>query len=254
MALTGLVISDRADGVATITLDSPANRNALSARLLRELGVALDSASDDGDVRVIVLTATGNVFCAGADLSDPPGNNPSERFGLPAILQAIGASPKPVIARVNGHTRAGGLGLLAACDVAIAPLDATFAFSEVRIGVAPAIIAVLCQPLMQPRAYARYTMTGAPFTAAEAATAGLLTAAVERDGLDHMVASLVEEFRLGAPSAIARTKGLIGELPMLPLAERFELTARISATQFQSDDAVEGIAAFLEKRPARWAR
>lgn len=253
MTQRGLVLTERVNGVATITLDSPANRNALSAQLMRELGLAIAEMSEDDAVRVVVLTASGTVFCAGADLSDPPGNAPGERFGLPAILQAIGGSPKPFIARVNGHVRAGGLGLLAACDIAIAPLDATFAFSEVRIGVAPAVIAVVCQPVMHPRAYARYTLTGAPFTATDAAAAGLLTAAVERDGLDHLVASYADELRLGAPAAVARAKELIATLPTLTRAERYDVTAAISATQFQSDEAVEGIAAFLEQRAPWWA-
>lgn len=240
--------------VQTITLDSPVNRNALSARLLAELGGALDVAAADPDVRVVVLTGAGNVFCAGADLSDPPGNDPDAPFGLPAVLQAITGCPKPVIARVNGHVRAGGLGLLAACDVALAPLDASFAFSEVRVGVAPAIISVVCQPLMRPRDFARYALTGAAFGAADAVAAGLLTMAVERDELDAATDGFVADFLAGAPSAIARTKELAAQLPQLALPERFAVTAQIAATQFQTDDAIEGIAAFREKRPPRWTR
>lgn len=239
--------------VSTITLDSPANRNALSARLLAELAAAIEAAAADPEVRVVVLTGSGTVFCAGADLADPPGNDPDAPFGLPAVLRAIVACPRPVVARINGHVRAGGLGLVAACDIAVAPYDASFAFSEVRVGVAPAIIAVLCQPLMRPRDFARYTLTGAPFGAADAVAAGLLTAAVERDDLDAAIDAVVVDLLAGAPSAIARTKALVAELPGLPQAEQFALTARISATQFQSADAVEGIAAFREKRPPRWS-
>jgi enoyl-CoA hydratase/carnithine racemase len=242
------------DAVHTITLDSPGNRNALSARLLAELAGAIELAAVDPDVRVVVLTGTGTVFCAGADLSDPPGSDPDAPFGLPAVLQAITTSPKPVIGRINGHVRAGGLGLVAACDVAVAPLDASFAFSEVRVGVAPAIIAVVCQPLMRPRDYSRYTLTGSAFGAADAVTAGLLTIAVERDDLDAATDALVTDFLAGAPAAIARTKALTTQLPSLDRAEQFSLTAEISATQFQSDEAIEGIAAFREKRPPKWAR
>jgi enoyl-CoA hydratase/carnithine racemase len=230
------------------------NRNALSARLLAELGGALELAAVDPDVRAVVLTATGTVFCAGADLNDPPGNDPDAPFGLPAVLQAMTGCPKPIIGRINGHVRAGGLGLVAACDIALAPLDASFAFSEVRVGVAPAVIAVVCQPLMRPRDFAHYTLTGAAFGAPDAVSAGLLTIAVERESLDTAVEAIVGDLMAGAPGAIARTKALAAQLPTMPLADRFALTADVSATQFQSDDAVEGIAAFREKRPPRWAR
>jgi enoyl-CoA hydratase/carnithine racemase len=241
------------DAVRTITLDSPANRNALSARLLAELAGAIELAAVDPDVRVIVLTGTGTVFCAGADLGDPPGTDPDAPFGLPAVLQALTSCPKPVIGRINGHVRAGGLGLVAACDIAVAPLDASFAFSEVRVGVSPAIIAVLCQPLMRPRDYARYTLTGAAFGAADAVAAGLVTLAVEANDLDAATDRLVADCLAGAPAAVARTKALSTQLPGLPRADQFALTAEISATQFQADEAIEGIAAFREKRPPRWA-
>jgi methylglutaconyl-CoA hydratase len=242
------------DAVQTITLDSPSNRNALSARLLTELGGALELAAVDPDVRVVVLTGTGTVFCAGADLNDPPGNDPNAPFGLPAVLQAITGCPKPVVGRINGHVRAGGLGLVAACDIAVAPADASFAFSEVRVGVAPAIIAVVCQPLMRPRDFARYTLTGASFAAADAVAAGLLTLAVPPDDLDAATDRIVGECLTGAPEAIARTKALGHQLPQLSLAEQFAVAADVSASQFQSAEAIEGIAAFREKRPPKWSR
>jgi len=253
MAGVELVRVERDADVVTATLDSPANRNALSATLLEQLGAALDAAAADDSARAIVLTGAGPAFCAGADLSDPPGNDPDLPFGLPAVLQRIVECPLPVICRVNGHVRAGGLGLVAACDIAIAPDDATFAFSEVRVGVAPAVIAVVCRPLMQPRAYARLTLTGAPFTAAEAAEWGLITMVAAADELDRCLGDVLAELRLGAPSAIARTKRINADLPTLTQAEQWRHTASISATQFQSADAVEGIAAFREKRPPRWA-
>jgi enoyl-CoA hydratase/carnithine racemase len=247
-----LIRVERAVGVATLVLDSPANRNALSSRLMRELRAALDDATTDESVRAVVLTGRGTVFCAGADLHDPPGSTPGEPFSLPSLLQAISTSPKPIIARVNGHVRAGGLGLVAACDIAVAPLDATFAFSEVRLGLVPAIIAVVCQPLMSPRSFARHTLTGTAFDATEAMSSGLVTATVERQQLDHAVAGLVNELLQAAPSAVGRTKALAAQLPTLTLEERFALTAEISARQFQTPDALDGIAAFHEKRPPRW--
>lgn len=126
----------RARGIETLSLDSPDTRNALSASLVAELADALTDCAKDGDVRAVVLTHTGNTFCAGADLRDPP---PPD--ALVALLRRIVELPKPVVARVTGHVRAGGLGLLAACDiVAASTTSATFAFTEVRIGVAPAVI------------------------------------------------------------------------------------------------------------------
>jgi methylglutaconyl-CoA hydratase len=251
--MTLVVRSEVNAGIATITLDSPANRNALSSRLLEQLSTTLDAVVADDAVRTIVITGAGTVFCAGADLVDPPGNTPGSRFGFPTILQTIKTCPKPVIARINGHVRAGGLGLVAACDVAVAPLDATFAFAEVRIGVIPAIIAVVCQPVMTPRSFARHVLTGAVFDAHEAAASGLVTYAVERGALDATVAELTDAFALAAPSAVARSKVLLADLPRKPIDEQWEWTAGISAVQFQSDDAVEGIAAFREKRRPRWA-
>jgi enoyl-CoA hydratase/carnithine racemase len=144
------------------------------------------------------------------------------------------------------------MGLVAACDVAIAPHDATFAFSEVRIGVIPAIINVVCQPVMTPRAFRRHVITGAPFDAAEAAANGLVTMTVPRPELDDAVARTAEELRRAAPSAIARSKELIDSLPRLAIDEQWTHTAGISAVQFQEPDAVEGIAAFREKRDPSW--
>lgn len=251
--MSDIVRAETVAGITTITLDSPENRNALSSRLLEQLTLALDAAVADDDVRVVVLTGAGNTFCAGADLKDPPGNTPGQRFGFPTILQTILTCAKPVVARINGHVRAGGMGLVAACDIAIAPDDGTFAFSEVRIGVIPAIIAVVCQPVMTPRAFRRHVITGAVFDAAEAARCGLITAAVPRAELDQAVAAAAEDLRLAAPGAIARSKTLIDELPRKPIDEQWTWTAGISAVQFQEPDAVEGIAAFRERRTPSWA-
>ena len=205
-------------------------------------------------MRVVVLTGAGNTFCAGADLKDPPGNTPGERFGFPTILQTILTCAKPVVARINGHVRAGGMGLVAACDIAVAPTDATFAFAEVRIGVIPAIIAVVCQPVMTPRAFRRHVITGAVFDGIEAQRSGLITEAVERAELDAAVARHAEDLRRAAPGAIARSKLLIDDLPRKPIDEQWTWTAGISAVQFQEPDAVEGIAAFREKRDPSWVR
>ena len=150
-------------GVRTLVLNSPANRNALSARLLDELAGALRAATTDDDVRVVVLTGSGTVFCSGADLSERGSAAPNR---MPEILTGIKESPVPVIARVNGHARAGGLGLIAVADLAVAPTTATFAFTEVRVGVAPAMILVPALRVVEARFLARAVLTGEPFGAA----------------------------------------------------------------------------------------
>jgi methylglutaconyl-CoA hydratase len=248
-----LVQSDVRDGIATITLDSVSNRNALSGRLVGQLLDALTSATSSAAVNAIVLTGNGPVFCSGADLTDPPSNESGNRFSYPDVLQAIIASPKLVVAKVNGHARAGGLGLIAACDIAVAPADATFAFTEVRLGLVPAIIAVVCRRVMSPRELSRLTLVGESFVAAEAVMAGLLTHVVERDEFEDWFGSLLVEVHLTEPKAVASTKMLLGDLASMPLSDAFAGAAAISTEKFDSAEGREGIAAFREKRPPSWA-
>jgi methylglutaconyl-CoA hydratase len=249
----GLVRAERRGPVVTVTLDSPRNRNALSVRLLAELGGALRAVQADPDVRAVVLTGTGTVFCSGADLQErlhpPTGGQP---VSLPEVLSCLADLPQPVVARVNGHVRAGGMGLVAACDLAVAPASATFAFTEVRVGVAPAVIAVPALRVMDRRSLARYALTGEPFGAAEAVTAGLLTATVEDETLDRWVAGAVDGILRSSPSAVAATKALLGELAGQGWAEAMAGARALSEELFVSPAAAEGMAAFLEKRSPSW--
>ncbi|WP_328426957.1 enoyl-CoA hydratase family protein [Streptomyces sp. NBC_00443] len=235
----------RARGVETLTLDSPDNRNALSAALVGELTDALADCAKDAGVRAIVLTHTGNTFSAGADLRDPP---PPD--ALVALLRQIVELPKPVVARVTGHVRAGGLGLLAACDISAASLQATFAFTEVHIGVAPAVISLPLLPRTDPRALARYYLTGERFTAPEAARIGLLTTAGE--DVDEALTPVLDGLRRASPQALAETKTLL-TAKVLEAFDRdaADLTA-LSARLFSSDQAHEGMTAFLERRDPAW--
>ncbi|CAM5482378.1 Enoyl-CoA hydratase/isomerase OS=Streptomyces glaucescens OX=1907 GN=SGLAU_15105 PE=3 SV=1 [Streptomyces glaucescens] len=235
----------RARGVETLALDSPHNRNALSAALVGELTDALaDSGKEDG-VRAVVLTHTGTTFSAGADLRDPP-----DPDALVALLRLLVELPKPVVARVTGHVRAGGLGLLAACDIAAAAHTATFAFTEVRIGVAPAVISLPLLPRTDPRALARYYLTGERFDAAEAARIGLLTAA--GGDVDAVLEPVLDGLRRSAPEALAETKRLL-TARVLETFDRdaAQLTA-LSARLFSSPRAREGMTAFLERRDPEW--
>jgi methylglutaconyl-CoA hydratase len=247
-----LVHRDVADGVAAITLDSPRNRNALSTQLRRELQGHLDAAIADPAVRVIVLTHTGRVFCSGMDLRESRGAAADVWGEFPRILRTIRTSPTPVVARVAGPARAGGLGLIAACDLAVAADTATFAFTEVRIGVVPAIIAVTVLPRLLPHTARELFLTGETVDAPRAAAVGLINAAVPAERLDAEVARYVGLLRLGAPGALAATKELLAHPPGDDLDVAFAAMQELSARHFASAEGQEGMAAFAEKRPPAW--
>jgi methylglutaconyl-CoA hydratase len=253
--MTELVHLDVDAGVATITLDSPGNRNALSAQLRGELLARLDAAIADEAARVLVLAHTGRVFCAGMDLKESRGAGAAGQgvHEFPAILQRIGESPKPVVAKVAGAARAGGVGLIAACDIAIAAEGATFAFSEVRIGVVPAVISVPVLPRLLPRAAHELFLTGETFDAARAAAVGLVNASVPADGLDAEVARYADMLRLGAPRALAATKELLRSPRDGAPADRYGAMQELSAGFFAGEEGQEGMRAFAEKRPPAWA-
>src|SRR3954466_10852517 len=205
-----LVHYDVVGGTATITLDSPPTRNALSAQLRRELSSALAAAAADDAVRVIVLTHTGPVFCAGMDLKEARGAGAGDQGvnEFPEILEQLWTSPKPVVARLAGPARAGGVGMVAAADIVVAAREVTFAFFEVRIGVVPAIISLTVLPRIAPRAAQELLLTGEVFDAERAAHIGLITSAVEAQKLDDEVDRYVRALALGGPRALAATKEL----------------------------------------------
>ncbi len=240
-------------GAATITLDSPHNRNALSAQLRRELLAHLHACAQDDAVRVVVLTHTGRVFCSGMDLTEARGGEAADQGvnEFPRILQTIWQHPKPVIARIAGPARAGGIGMIAACDIAVAGVSATFGFSEVRIGVVPAVISVTVLPRITARAAQELFLTGEVFDGTRAADIGLLTAAVADAELDSAVAGYVTSLAKGGPQALAATKAMLSARDGDLEAQFAEKTA-LSATFFASAEAQEGIGAFAEKRAASW--
>ncbi|MDN5743969.1 MAG: enoyl-CoA hydratase family protein [Nocardioidaceae bacterium] len=239
--------------VATVTLESPSNRNALSTRLVMELHDTLRTALDDDSVRAVVLTGAGPVFCAGADLKERRSENAEPpRVSFPEVLEMIHSSDKPVVVKMNGPARAGGLGLVAAADIAIAPSAATFAFSEVHIGVAPAMIAVPCTRRMTARSVHRYFLTGETFDAPTAAQIGLVTMAVE--DVDAACDSILESLRRAAPGALAATKGLIEEARDVEFGTALRSMEAESMRLFSGDEAREGMSAFLEKRKPAWVQ
>ena len=245
-------------GIATITLDSPANRNALSRQLTTELEAHVNAALANSRARLILLTGTGTVFCSGADLKEQRVANETQSAGqigpggLVPILQALWSSPKPVIGRINGSARAGGLGLIAACDIAVASEAATFAVSEVRIGVIPAIISVLLvRKIGETRAMELF-LTGEVFDAPRAAEIGLVNAAAPAEELDAVVGQFVSAILKGAPAALGGAKQLVRDVPGMEMDAAFVEMATRSAVFFASAEAREGMTAFAEKRPPKW--
>ena len=246
------VLTDVSAGVATLTLNRPDNRNALSAELVNGLGSALREADADPDVRVIVLTNAGPAFCAGADLKGSgPGVTPL--FDMPSLFRMIQTSATPVVGRIAGHCVAGGVGLAAACDLSVIDADARFGFTEVRIGVAPAMIAVVCLPKLSRADAQELFLTGARISGARAAEVGLITRAVPADELDAAVDDLVGQVLRGGPTALALTKQVIADLAVVTDVDAAfaDMQAR-SRAQFGTEEAAEGIAAFREKRAPSW--
>ncbi|BCI55037.1 enoyl-CoA hydratase [Mycolicibacterium litorale] len=246
----------RVDGrAARLTLDSPDNRNALSTALVEQLHDRLRRAAADSAVRTVVLDHTGGTFCAGADLREAAGRDPGDvavdrARELTGALRAILELPVPVIAAVDGHVRAGGLGLIGACDIVVAGAASTFALTEARIGVAPSIISLTVLPKMTPRAAGRYFVTGETFGAQEAQRIGLVTVAA--DDVEPVVAELTGQIGKASPQGLAASKALTTDAVLAAFDERAEELTADSAALFVSEEAREGMLAFLQKRPPRW--
>ncbi|MEX3656693.1 enoyl-CoA hydratase [Mycolicibacterium fortuitum] len=253
--MTSLVHYRVQGAVARLTLDSPHNRNALSTALVEQLHQGLADAADEPGVRVVVLDHAGGTFCAGADLSEAAGQDPGDvavdrAREMTRTLRAILELPIPVIGAIDGHVRAGGMGLVGACDLVVAGPKSTFALTEARIGVAPSIISLTLLPKMSPRAAGRYFVTGEKFGAAEAAEIGLITQAAE--DVESAVSALTDEISKGSPQGLAASKSLTTASILRRFDEDAEALTRQSAQLFVSDEAREGMMAFLQKRPPSW--
>jgi len=246
--MTELVHYAAADGVATLTLDSPHNRNALSRQLVTELYAGFERAVEADDVRVILLRSADRVFCSGADLSEAA-NTPMEEGALAVVelQRRILACAKPVVVRLDGPVRAGGTGIVAAADVAIASDEAHFALTEVKLAVTPAIISLTILPRMTSRAASLTFLGGEKFTAAQAAEYGLITEAVPADRLEARVAEVCASFATGHPQGLRETKALLNRDLIERLDERGPELARLSARLFGTDEAREAMLAFLSR-------
>ena len=245
--MTELVHYEATDGVATITLDSPHNRNALSRALVQGLFDGLDRAEQDTEVKVVLLRSADRVFCSGADLSEAAGEGMAEGARKIVELQRrIVASPKPVVVRLDGPVRAGGIGIVAAADIAIAAPGATFALTEVRLGLAAAVISLTVFHRMSSRAGSRAVLTGETFDAVRAREWGLLTEVAE--DVDAAIDAVLADLRKGHPQGLRESKRVVNAALLETLDRRGDEMAELSARLFGSDEAREAMLAFLSKR------
>jgi methylglutaconyl-CoA hydratase len=253
-------IDDR--GVAIVTLHRPAVRNAFDDRLIADLTEALLRLERDPSVRLLLLTGSGSCFSAGGDLNwmrrmarYTDAENFADALQLAELLRLLNEFPKPTVARVNGAAYAGGLGLVCCCDVAIAAEEATFAISEVRLGLVPGTISPYVVAAIGARAARRYFLAAEPFTAAEAHRIGLVHGVSPLSSLDEAVAVVVTNLLQGGPEAQARAKRLVADVRNRPVTEAVrQLSARAIAEGRASLEAREGLAAFFEKRKPAWRR
>jgi methylglutaconyl-CoA hydratase len=246
-------IYERRGRAAWITLDAPQSRNALSAGLIAELDAHLGAAIDDDAVRVIVLTGNGPAFCAGADLKGGGiAAAPGQRNPFVGILERIWDGPKPVVAAVNGHAFGGGVGLVAAADIAVAADTAKFAFSEVRVGVIPAMISVVVLPKLGVHHGMRLFLTGETFDAAQALGYGLLHRVVPAAELSAAIEKEIDAIALGGPNAVREAKRLVRTIPGLSMADGYAYAQEKIAELFSSPEAAEGMTAFAARRKPSW--
>lgn len=244
-----LVKYDVADSVATLTFDSPHNRNALSRQLVEEFHEGLDRAAADPEATVVLIRAEGRVFCSGADLSEASSGSMEEgALGIVDLQRRIVAHPMPVVTRVHGAVRAGGIGIVAASDLAIAADDATFALTEVKLGLTPAAISLTVLPRMTSRAAAWACLTGETFTGAQAADMGLVTMAVAETDLDAAVERACRALASGHPQGLRETKQLLARPLMANIDDNGPDLAKLSARLFESDEAREAMLAFLSRK------
>ena len=238
---------------AWITLNQPEKRNALSDEIVVGLLQHLRRAITADAVRTIVVTGAGSAFCAGADLKSGGVKAADEENPFVTVMKTIWESPKPVIGRINGHAFGGGVGLAAACDITITADTAVFSFSEVRVGVIPAMISVVVIPKLGIQNTMWLFLTGERFQAQRAVDLGLIHRAVPAADLDATVDEATAMIRLGGPIAIREAKQLVRRIPELSMDDGFRYTTKKIGELFASAEAAEGMGAFLEKRKPKWA-
>lgn len=249
--MAAAVTYDLTHGIATLTLNRADSKNSLSVELMDALGDNFTKAINDPGVRVIMLTNNGNTFCAGANLKDPNANE-VPRYSLVEIFNLMQSSPKPIVGRIAGHCMGGGVGLAAACDISIAADDVLIGFTEVRIGVAPAIISVVCLPKMRYSDAMELFLSGERIPSTRAAEVGLLNHAVPAAELDLKINDLLGKLSRGGPIALDKCKQLVVKVPHMQRDEAFEWATTLINGLFRSEEAAVGVKAFREREDAPW--
>ncbi|HJO24704.1 MAG: enoyl-CoA hydratase-related protein [Myxococcota bacterium] len=251
----GEVRLETADGILTVTLADVENRNALGAAVLDGLHDAIARANADPGIRAVVVTNEGTTFCAGANLKEQSGaaRGLRAKVGFDQLLVEIQRSPTPIVGKIKGHVVGGGNGLASALDIAIARDDVKFGFTEVRLGVAPAIISVVCLPKLRRGDALEAFLRGHRFPASRAAELGLISRAVPAEDLDAAVDEVLADLRRGGPEALGFAKRLVYEVPAMDREEAFAWTADLSARLFEGEEAAAGMKAFLKREKPPWA-
>ncbi len=251
----GEVRLETAGEILTVTLADVENRNALGAAVLNGLHDAIAQANADPEIRAVVVTNEGTTFCAGANLKEQSGaaSGARPKVGFDELLEEIQHSSTPIVGKIQGHVVGGGNGLAAALDIAIAREDVKFGFTEVRLGVAPAIISVVCLPKLRRGDALEAFLRGHRFPASRAAELGLISRAVPADQLDAAVDEVLADLRRGGPEALGFAKRLVYDVPEMEQKEAFAYTADLSARLFKSEEAAAGMKAFLKREKPPWA-
>ncbi|HSO65045.1 MAG TPA: enoyl-CoA hydratase-related protein [Ornithinibacter sp.] len=236
------------DRIAVVTLDSPANRNALSRRLVAELTEHLTDASGDESLHGVLLRSSHSVFCSGADLKEAQTLDMVDAArAIIGVQRAIAALPVPVVTRLDGPVRAGGLGLVASSDVVVCRDDVTVALTEVRLGLAAAVISIPLRARLSPRAASDWFLTGRSVSASEARDQGLVTRVVPEQEMDAAVARVLDDLRAGARQGLVEAKRLLTRDLVASFDADGEEMARLSGFLFHSDVARERMAGALRR-------
>jgi methylglutaconyl-CoA hydratase len=253
------VLREVKDGLGWITLDRPEVRNALSGELMESIGQAVEAFEADPQVRALVIAGAGPAFCAGADLrsmrdsrdsAEDANRADAKRMG--GLVHRVASCRKPVLARVHGPAIGGGVGLMAACDIVVAAEGTRFQFSEVRLGIVPAVISPFCIRRLGVTVARRLFLTGEAVDAKTALAYGLVDIVAADGELDAAVSRVCTDLGKAGPNALIAAKALVDEVSRLGIDGALDYTADLIARLRVSDEAVEGMTAFLEKRPASW--